>query len=67
MAGVDTEALAELLADLDRDPDGYLSKSTLAALMRATWSTAPPGPDDGAPCSCGCCRPDGECAFEGEQ
>jgi hypothetical protein len=57
----DPELLYDLLADLDRDPGGYVSKSTVAALIRSTWPSAPPGPDDPTPCPCGCGRDVEDC------
>ena len=62
--GPDAELLYDLLADLDRDPGSYLSKSTVAALVRSTWPGAPPGPDDGVLCDCGCGRDDGDCVID---
>ncbi|WP_239404662.1 hypothetical protein [Frankia sp. Cj3] len=48
------EQLGELIADLDRDPDGYITKRTVAAMIRAAWgSDAPPDPDAWDPCDCG--------------
>jgi hypothetical protein len=58
------ELLYDLLADLDRDPDGYVTKAGIAALIRSTWPDAPPGPDDGALCDCGCGRADDDCVID---
>jgi hypothetical protein len=56
--------LYDLLADLDRDPDGYVTKAGIAALIRSTWPDAPPGPDDGVLCDCGCGRADDDCVID---
>lgn len=51
----DVEQLADLLADLDRDPDGYTTNGTVAAMIRAAWGPdAPADPDAWEPCECGC-------------
>lgn len=52
-ASPDADALTELLADLDRDPDGYMSRSTMAALVRSCWPGAHAGPPEYEPCECG--------------